>query len=80
MEKRKIGSSTLESPLVGLGCMSLGTEEKKAREIIEAALESGITYFDTADLYDFGINEKIVGNALNKVRNDVVIASKVGNR
>ena len=80
MEKRKIGISTLESSLVGLGCMSLGTEEKKAREIIEAALESGITYFDTADLYDFGINEKIVGNALKKVRNDVVIASKVGNR
>jgi len=80
MEKRKIGASTLESSLLGLGCMSLGTEAKEAQSIIEAALEGGITYFDTADLYDFGVNEKIVGKALKNVREDVVIATKVGNR
>lgn len=80
MEKRNIGHSTLQSSLIGLGCMSLGTDEKKAHEIIETALESGITYFDTADLYDFGVNEKIVGQALKNVRDEVVIGSKVGNR
>ena len=65
---------------LGLGCMSIGTEEKAARQIIDAALEEGINYFDTADLYDFGENEKIVGKALKEVREKVIIATKVGNR
>lgn len=65
---------------LGLGCMSIGTEEKTARKIIESALEEGINYFDTADLYDFGENEKIVGQALKDVREQVIIATKVGNR
>lgn len=80
MEMRKIGSSNLESSILGLGCMSLGRDDKKAQSIIEAALEGGITYFDTADLYDFGLNEKIVGKSLKNVRDQVVIATKVGNR
>ncbi|KGM46244.1 aldo/keto reductase [Neobacillus niacini] len=80
MKKRKLGSSELSVTELGLGCMSIGTEEKKAREIIETALEEGINYFDTADLYDFGENEKIVGAALKDVREKVIIATKVGNR
>ncbi|MDG5470706.1 aldo/keto reductase [Jeotgalibacillus sp. ET6] len=80
MEKRKIGSSQLESSILGLGCMSIGQDDYKAQSIIEAALDGGITYFDTADLYDFGVNEKLVGKALKNVRDEVVIASKVGNR
>ena len=60
--------------------MSIGTDEKAAREIIETALDEGINYFDTADLYDFGENEKIVGSALKQVRENVILASKVGNR
>ncbi|KIL44269.1 aldo/keto reductase [Jeotgalibacillus soli] len=80
MEKRTFGNSTLSSSVLGLGCMSLGTNEKKAQAIIETALEGGITYFDTADLYDYGVNEKIVGQALKNVREEVVIATKVGNR
>lgn len=60
--------------------MSLGTEEKKARAIIETALDEGINYFDTADLYDFGVNEKLVGRALKELREQVVLATKVGNR
>jgi aryl-alcohol dehydrogenase-like predicted oxidoreductase len=60
--------------------MSIGTEEKSAQRIIEAALEEGINYFDTADLYDFGDNEKIVGHALKDVREQVIIATKAGNR
>ena len=80
MKKRKLGNSDLWVTELGLGCMSIGSEEKAAREIIESALDEGINYFDTADLYDFGENEKIVGNALKEVRDKVIIATKVGNR
>lgn len=80
MEKRQLGRSNLHVSRLSLGCMSLGTDEKAAREIIETALEVGINYFDTADLYDFGVNESIVGQALKHVRDQVVIATKVGNR
>ena len=80
MEKRQLGSSNLYVSLLGLGCMSLGTNELHARKIIETALEEGVNYFDTADLYDFGTNEKLVGQALKHVREQVVIATKVGNR
>ncbi|WP_404403628.1 aldo/keto reductase [Jeotgalibacillus malaysiensis] len=80
MEKRRIGSSPLESSLLGLGCMSLGTDAKKAEEIIRTAYENGINYFDTADLYDYGTNEEIVGQALKPIRSEVIIATKVGNR
>jgi aryl-alcohol dehydrogenase-like predicted oxidoreductase len=80
MDKRQIGNSDLYVSKMGLGCMSLGTDEKKAKEIVQTALENGINYFDTADLYDFGRNEEIVGNALKDVRDEVIIATKVGNR
>ncbi|MDZ5471123.1 aldo/keto reductase (plasmid) [Bacillus sp. 31A1R] len=80
MEKRKLGKSDLMISELGLGCMSLGTDETRAQKIIEAALEEGINYFDTADLYDYGINEKIVGDSLKAVRDKVIIATKVGNK
>jgi aryl-alcohol dehydrogenase-like predicted oxidoreductase len=80
MKKRKLGNSDLWVTELGLGCMSIGIEEKAAREIIETALDEGINYFDTADLYDFGENERIVGSALKHVRENVILASKVGNR
>lgn len=62
--------------------MSLGTDYKKAQPIIESAIDHGITYFDTADIYDQGVNEEIVGKALKKYQNrdDIVIGTKVGNR
>lgn len=80
MRKRRLGSSDLYVSEMALGCMSLGTEELKAHRVIETALEEGVNYFDTADLYDFGVNETIVGSALRNVREQVVIATKVGNR
>ncbi len=80
MDKRRLGKSDLYVSELGLGCMSLGADENKARQIIEAALEEGVNYFDTADLYDFGENEILVGKALKDVREQVIIASKVGNR
>lgn len=80
MEKRQLGRSALMVSKLGLGCMSLGTDAKQARTIIEAALDEGVNYFDTADLYDYGENEKIVGQTLKSVRDQVIIATKVGNR
>ncbi|WP_203361833.1 aldo/keto reductase [Bacillus sp. REN10] len=80
MKKQPLGTSPLEVSELALGCMSLGTDEKVAHAIVEAALEEGINYFDTADLYDFGINERLVGHALKSVRDQVIIATKVGNR
>jgi len=80
LEKRRLGKSDLFVTELGLGCMSIGTDESAARKIIETALEEGINYFDTADLYDFGENEIIVGKALKDVREKVIIATKAGNR
>ncbi|MFB5282053.1 aldo/keto reductase [Peribacillus sp. Hz7] len=80
MKTRKLGSSIMKVSEIGLGCMSLGTDEKKAADIIHAALEEGITYFDTADLYDYGMNEAIVGQTLKNCRDQVILATKVGNR
>lgn len=80
MKKRRLGKSDLLVTELGLGCMSLGTDKNHAQKIIESALDEGINYFDTADLYDFGVNEEIVGQALKSVRDQVIIATKVGNR
>ncbi|MED3563015.1 aldo/keto reductase [Bacillus xiapuensis] len=80
MKKRQLGNSDLFVTEMGLGCMSIGTDEKAACYIIDTALDEGINYFDTADLYDFGVNEKLVGAALKHVRDKVIIATKVGNR
>lgn len=80
MKKRKLGNSNLLVSEIGLGCMSLGTDDQNASNIISAAIDEGINYFDTADLYDFGLNEKIIGKALQPYREKVIIATKVGNR
>lgn len=79
--QKNVLKSGIELSELGLGCMSLGTEENKAEEIIDAAVTAGITYFDTADIYDQGVNEKIVGRTLKKYQNrdDIVIGTKVGN-
>ncbi|GLB58076.1 aldo/keto reductase [Cytobacillus sp. NCCP-133] len=80
MKKRQLGKSDLYVSELGLGCMSIGTDPVNAQEIIEAALEEGINYFDTADLYDYGENEKLVGQSLKNVREKVILATKAGNR
>jgi aryl-alcohol dehydrogenase-like predicted oxidoreductase len=80
MEKRQLGSSDLFVSKMGLGCMSLGTEENAAKEIVQHALENGVNYLDTADLYELGQNEEIVGKAIRDVRDDIILATKVGNR
>lgn len=80
--QKNILKSGIEISELGLGCMSLGTDYKKAQPIIESAIDNGIMYFDTADIYDQGVNEEIVGKALKKYQNrdDIVIGTKVGNR
>lgn len=79
--QKNVLRSGIEVSELGLGCMSLGTDYNEAEPIVERAIEHGITYFDTADIYDKGINEDIVGKALKKYqdRDDIVIGTKVGN-
>ena len=80
MKKRQLGKSDIYVSEIGLGCMSLPSNQKEADNIIQVALENGINYFDTADLYNKGENEKIVGNALKRNRQNIILATKVGNR
>jgi aryl-alcohol dehydrogenase-like predicted oxidoreductase len=80
MRYRKLGRSGIEVSAVGLGCMTLGLDKSKAERIIRKALDLGVTLFDTADLYDKGLNEELVGETLHGMRDSVVIATKVGNR
>ncbi len=80
MKKRKLGHSNLYVSEIGFGCMSLGTSENDAIRLIHEAIDQGVNYFDTADLYDRGLNEEIVGKALKGKRHDVIVATKVGNR
>ncbi|ADV80885.1 aldo/keto reductase [Terriglobus saanensis] len=88
MQKRTLGStlgkSGLEVSVLGLGCMGLSfglgpaTEKSEAIKLIRAAVERGVTFFDTAEVYGPYINEEVVGEALVPFRKDVVIATKFG--
>ncbi len=80
MKKRQLGHSDLYVTEMGLGRMSLGTEEKQAISIIHEAIDLGINFFDTADLYHYGLNEEFVGKALKGKRDQVILTTKVGNR
>ncbi|MED4453619.1 aldo/keto reductase [Metabacillus fastidiosus] len=80
MRKRQLGQSDLFVSEIGLGCMSLGTEEKQALSLVDKAIDLGINYLDTADLYDFGLNEEFVGKAIKQRRKDIIVATKGGNR
>lgn len=80
MKKNRLGASELIVGEIGLGCMSLGTEERKATALVHEALELGVNFLDTADLYDGGRNEELVGKAIRGRRDRVVLATKVGNR
>jgi aryl-alcohol dehydrogenase-like predicted oxidoreductase len=80
MNKRKLGSSRLEVSALGLGCMGYGDAADKSDliKLIRAAVERGITFFDTAESYGPFTNEEIVGEALAPFRGQVVIATKFG--
>lgn len=80
MNYRFLGSSELKVSEVSFGCMSMEVEKGQdaISSLLRKAVDSGINFFDTADLYDKGLNEEMVGKALGPVRDDVVIATKVG--
>lgn len=80
MTYRILGNSTLNVSRVSFGCMSLKPEENNFNTVINAALDKGINFFDTADLYDHGLNEECLGKALKEKRKQVIIATKVGNK
>lgn len=80
MKHRTLGKSGLEVSEIGFGCMSLPAADTDAVRILRRALDEGVTLFDTADLYDHGRNEAVVGRALKGRRAQVVLATKVGNR
>ncbi|TBL36670.1 aldo/keto reductase [Hafnia alvei] len=84
MQKRILGKSGLEVSAMGLGCMGLSfgygpaTDTKQAIELIRAAVEQGVTFFDTAEVYGPYLNESLLGEALEPFRDRVVIATKFG--
>lgn len=80
MHHHLLGRSTVQVSEIGYGCMSLGREHADNVRLLHRAVELGVTFFDTADLYDRGFNEESVGRAFAGMREQVVIASKVGNR
>lgn len=81
MRYRLLGSSGIKISEVGFGCMSLSSNSDAANsDLIHQAAALGINYFDTADLYDKGRNEEIVGKAIKEIRNKIVLATKVGNQ
>jgi aryl-alcohol dehydrogenase-like predicted oxidoreductase len=84
MQKRKLGKSNLEVSAIGLGCMGMSfsygppKDTKEMTDLLHAAVDRGITFFDTAEVYGPFINEELVGEALAPFRGKVVIATKFG--
>jgi aryl-alcohol dehydrogenase-like predicted oxidoreductase len=84
MQKRKLGKSNLEVSAIGLGCMGLNyaysntLDKKESISLLQAAVDHGVTLFDTAEMYGPFTNEELVGEALKPYRDRVVIATKFG--
>jgi len=84
MQKRKLGKSNLEVSAIGLGCMGMSfsygppKDTQEMTSLLRAAVERGVTFFDTAEVYGPFLNEKLVGEALAPFRGKVVIATKFG--
>jgi aryl-alcohol dehydrogenase-like predicted oxidoreductase len=84
MQKRTLGNSGLEVSAIGLGCMGMSygygpaSDKTEMIAVIREAVERGVTFFDTAEVYGPYINEELVGEALSPVRDQVVIATKFG--
>src|SRR3984957_16683966 len=84
MQKRKLGNSGLEVSALGLGCMGMSfsygppKDKQEMTSLLRTAVDRGITFFDTAEVYGPFLNEELVGEALAPVREQVVIATKFG--
>jgi len=84
MKKRKLGSQGLVVSELGLGCMGMSQfygprDDAESTAALERAIELGLDFFDTADIYGQGHNEELVGKVLRQHRNQVIIATKFGN-
>ncbi|MEB2781714.1 aldo/keto reductase [Algoriphagus sp. C2-6-M1] len=80
MEKRKLPALEFEISPIALGCMSLKGSLKEDKMVIDTAIAGGIDFLDTADLYQKGLNEEIVGSAIRDRRKEITLATKVGNQ
>jgi aryl-alcohol dehydrogenase-like predicted oxidoreductase len=82
MKLRRLGTSGLKVSEVGLGCNNFGMriDQKATQEVVDAALDAGVTFFDTADIYGGTKSEEFLGKALGKRRGDIVLATKFGMR
>jgi aryl-alcohol dehydrogenase-like predicted oxidoreductase len=80
MDYQLLGKSSLKISRIGFGCMSLDAGNAEAEKILQHALSLGINYFDTADLYQQGRNEALLGRSFKGKRDQVILASKVGNQ
>ena len=84
MQKRNLGKSNLEVSAIGLGCMGMSfsygppKDKQEMTELLHAAVDRGITFFDTAEVYGPFLNEELVDEALAPFRGKVVIATKFG--
>src|SRR6267142_4603644 len=84
MQKRKLGNSNLEVSAIGLGCMGMSfsygppADRQEMISLLRTAVERGVTFFDTAEVYGPFTNEELVGEALSPLRQQVVIATKFG--
>src|SRR3954463_9796353 len=84
MQTRKLGNQGLEVSAIGFGCMGLSgvyndpLDQARASDVLKAAYDAGITFFDTAEIYGMQTNEVLVGEGLKGVRDKVVIATKFG--
>ncbi|WP_262901448.1 aldo/keto reductase [Flavihumibacter profundi] len=80
MQYQQLGKSSLQVSRVGFGCMSLQPGQQDVQQLLHAAIERGINFFDTADLYEKGLNELAVGKSLKTKRQQVILATKAGNQ
>ena len=80
MKQNPLGHSGMLVSEIGFGCMSLPPDDDISARLLHRALDAGVTFFDTADFYQRGANEMMVGRAFAGMRDRVVLASKVGNR
>jgi aryl-alcohol dehydrogenase-like predicted oxidoreductase len=80
MEYGLLGKSDLNISRIGFGCMSLDPTNPQAEKILHLAVDGGVNFFDTADLYNQGQNEYMLGRAFRDIRNKLILATKVGNQ
>lgn len=81
MRYRNLGKTGIPISEIGFGCMSLGkNSDTQSTRLMHQAIDLGINYFDTADIYNAGDNEKLIGKAIKEHRSRIVLATKVGNK